>query len=269
MPKLLDVVYSPADPDVCRLDAFLPESAPNGCCIFFIHGGGWAGGSKESWHAVMEHFVRQGYVCTSATYHLVPGWHFPRQFEDVRTAMAFVRTHASEWGFDPRRMAVFGSSAGGHLAAMLATTQPDDDLGLTTEMSTRETLPAAAVCLCSVLTCHADDRAHEGIPGMVARFLGTTEEESPEVFAAASPIDRVRGKEPPFLMIVGDADKTTPVGQHEDMRNALRRHGVSAQLIVLPGVSHGHGYGVTTDAQQQMLAHVGRFLTAVFAPETT
>jgi len=157
---------------------------------------------------------------------------------------------------------VLGSSAGGHLAAMLATTQPEDDLGVTAQMGTRATLPAAAVCLCSVLSVHYYPDAKAGIPAMLDRFLGTNEEKDPETVRRASPLDRVCGKEPPFLMIVGDADDTTPVSLHEAMREAVLAKGGSAELIVLAGVKHGYGYGVTSDAQKQMLVHVERFLGA-------
>lgn len=263
---LMDQTYSAVDPEVCKLDVFLPAGSGNGCCIFFIHGGGWAGGSKGSWHPVMEHFCALGYVCTSANYRLLPDWRFPTQFADVRLAMAYVKARAAEYGFDPGKMAALGSSAGGHLAAMLATTQPADDLGASDELTARDTLPAAAVCLCSVLSCHDYAGAHSGVPKMLDRFLGPGAGD-PEVVRAASPIDRVCGKEPPFLMVVGDADDTTPVSLHEAMRGKLVGNGVRAELVVLPGVKHGFGYGVKSSAQKEALAHIERFLAGVFGLE--
>jgi len=263
---LLDLSYSAADPQVCRLDVFLPAGPGNGCCIFFVHGGGWAGGNKESWHPVMEHFRALGYVCTSADYHLLPDRRFPSQLEDVRLAMAWVKSRAGEYGFDPGKVAVLGSSAGGHLAAMLATTQAEDDLGVTDELTSRDTLPAAAVCLCSVLSCHHYADAHAGVAKMLDRFLGPGADD-PEVVRSASPIDRVRGKEPPFLMVVGDADETTPVSLHEAMRDRLVEKGVGAELVVLEGVKHGFGYGVKSSAQKETLGHIERFLAAVFGLE--
>jgi acetyl esterase/lipase len=258
--RRMDIPYSKEGTDRRLIDVFFPGENVNGCCIFFVHGGGWSGGKKEGWHPVMEHFAGLGYVCTSAEYHLAPDHVFPKQVEDLRNAMSFVKSRADEYGFSPDRVAVMGSSAGAHLAAMLATIQPEDDLGMTPEVTVRDTLPQAAVCLCSVMTCHDDDKLRDTIN----QFLGATEEENPELFSQASPVDRVCGKEPPFLMVVGDADDVTPISQHEAMRDALVAKGGSAEVVILPGVKHGFGYGVTSDAQKKTVVLVERFLAEVF-----
>jgi len=263
MERKFDVPFSSENPAVRAIDVFLPGENANGCCIFFVHGGGWSGGDKKAWHGVMEHFCELGYVCSSANYHLSPDHKYPRQVEDVRLAMSFMKARAQEYGFDPGRVAVFGSSSGGHLAAMLATIRADEQLGMTDEVAVRDTRPAAGVYLCTVFSVHDDPdrlvRAREA-------FLGATEREDPALISAASPIDRVRAGDPPCIMIVGDADDTTPVAMHEDMRDALAARGVPVELVVLPGVDHGYGYGVGTPAQKEMLAHVERFLAKTFEP---
>jgi acetyl esterase/lipase len=265
MERRLDIAYSLDDPDVRRIDVFLPGQDANGAGIFFIHGGGWHAGDKESWHSVMEHFCGLGYVCTSAEYHLAPQWKLPKQAEDLRTAMAFVKAHADDYGFDPARVAVWGSSAGAHLAALLATTQPEAELGMTPEIVDRDTLPAAAVCLCSIFSFHHAEGTQEMLTKAICDVMGGTEAERPDLYRQASPIDRLCGKEPPFLMVVGDADDLTPVARHEAMRDAVIAQGGSAELVVLPGVGHGFGYGVTSEAQKQNLAHTERFLASVLA----
>jgi len=262
MKQILDIPYGSDTAEPRRVDVFLPENNGNGRCVFFVHGGGWRGGKRQAWAAVMQHFCERGYVCASAGYRLAPETQFPLPVEDVRQAMAFVRSKADEYEFDPERMAVWGSSAGAHLAAMLATVQPEDNLGMTPETVTRNTLPNAAVCLCAVLSCHFyTDRP--GIADMIRSFLGTDETEDLDVVRQASPVDRVCGKEPPFLMIVGDNDPTTPVELHEQMRDELTAKGVPAELVVLPGVEHGFGYGVTTDAQQTTCRLAREFLDRV------
>ena len=264
MKRTVDVPYSSENPDVRLLDVFRPEQGANGCCIFFVHGGGWAGGSKESWHSVMAHFCARGYVCTSPNYHLAPAWHFPRQFEDVRTAMSFVKSNAQAWGFSAEKVAVWGSSAGGHLAAMLATTSPEDDLGIMAETQIRDTRPAACVCLCTIFAVRGYEEINAEIARMIENFMGTAEKEDPELLRRASPMDRLTGREPPFLMIVGDADRITPIHHHEAMAEALLSRGGTVKLIVLAGADHGFGYGVETLAQKETLGHAERFLAASF-----
>jgi acetyl esterase/lipase len=258
--KMIDIPYSKEHTDFRKIDVFLPGDNRNGACIFFIHGGGWAGGKKEGWHAVMEYFARRGYVCTSANYRLAPDWRFPAHVEDVRLAMSFVKERAEEYGFDRNRVASLGSSAGAHLVAMLATIDADEELGITEEVRIRDTKPNAAVLLCGVLSCRYYECESEGVPGMIDRFFGVSPEEKPELAAQASPLERIDGDEPPFLMVVGDADPTTPVSLHEAFREEVLEKGGEAELVVLPGVKHGFGYGVTSDAQKKTLALVEPFL---------
>lgn len=264
MNMMLDVVYDERDPEGRKIDLMLPDGAGNGAAILFVHGGGWSGGGRSAWHKVMEHFCSLGYACASPSYHLMPASRHPKQIEDVRLAAAWFKARAGQYGFDPGRIAVWGSSAGGHLAALLATLGADDPLGATDGMPLRDTRPAAAVCLCSVFTLHRCAETERLMP-TIEKFMGTTEAADPARFVEASPIDRVDGAAPPFLMVVGDADPTTPVTAHEAMLERLTASGVCGKLVVLPGVKHGFGYGVTTPEQLETVRLAGDFLADVLA----
>ncbi len=255
MKTMADQIYGEVCPERQAYDVFLPDpGVANGAAIFFVHGGGFSGGSRRQWHSVAGHFCGLGYVCASTGYRLMPDWIFPTQFEDVRTAMSCFLDRHAEFGFDPRRVASWGSSAGGHLAAMLAVTGPESPRGRTPAMRWSDTRPAAAVCLCTVFSVHREGGYYK------PDFVGCTEDEKPQLFSEASPIDHVRGAEPPFLMVTGDADKTTPLAWHTAMQEKLRRHGVRADLKVLPGATHGYGYGVVTDYQKATLKYAEDFL---------
>jgi acetyl esterase/lipase len=258
MHKHCDISYSRIDPDIRQIDVFLPDDHGNGAAIFFVHGGGWSGGNRRQWHAVMEHFCGLGYVCGSTSYHLLPDHHFPLPFEDVRLALSWFKARAGEFGFEPSRIATWGSSAGGHLAALLAVIDPADELGMSAEIADRDTRVGAAVCYCTIFSTH-----REGGYYVPAFFGGKEEEEAPALYRQASPIDHVSGGEPPFVMITGDADQTTPIAWHEAMKAKLEAHGGSAEIHILPGVDHGYGYGMTTDAQKAAAAHAAAFLARV------
>ena len=263
MREILNLAFSAEHTDARVIDVFLPEpSSANGRCILCIHGGGWTGGARAGWHSVARHFCERGYVTASADYRLTPAWTFPAHIEDVRLAMGWLRARAGQYGFSPDRMAALGSSAGGHLVGLLGTIQPGDSLGLTPELPDPDTVPDAAICYCPVLDVGEWAKAY---PDNVKAFLGKCADEDPALCAAASPPCRITGGEPPFLFLHGDADDTVPVGESVLMGEKLRAAGVRADVVILPGAGHGYGYGVTTPAQKESLAHIETFLDDVFA----
>ena len=242
--------YSAQHQDRRLMDVFVPD-APNGAGILFIHGGGWQGGTKESWHPVMEHFCGLGYVCATAQYRLCPEVTLVGIIEDVRLAMSFMREHAEAWGFDAGRVAAYGSSAGGHLVGLLATIRPDDDLGVTDELALRDTVPQAIVAINPALSLSRLDQ--KWVP---AQMLS----DWPPTAGSPSPEERLRGGEPPHLIVVGDRDDITPLPMQEAAVTALQGHGVSVELVVIPGATHGAFYGVTSEYQQLALPHIEGFL---------
>lgn len=233
------------------MDVFLPEGNGNDCCIFFIHGGGWKAGDKKSWHANMEYFAKRGFVCTSANYHLRPKHKLKEMVEDVRLAMSFVKEHAKEWKFDPNRIAAYGSSAGGHLVGMLSTIDKDDELGITDEIKIRDTKPNVAICVCPVLSL-TRYRA-----SLVPQLLGET---WPVAEKLSSPENRVSGKEPPFLIVVGDKDTSTPFAHQQKMKEAVEKLGGTVEIQVVEGAKHGSFYGVKNKVQRKALTHIVPFL---------
>jgi acetyl esterase/lipase len=253
----LDQPYSREYQPARRMDLFVPDQ-PNGAAVLLVHGGGWRGGDKAQWHTTALHLAGRGYVCASATYRLAPAAKFPAQIEDVRLAMAVFRAGAAQMGFAPSRIAAMGSSSGGHLAALLGTIAAGDALGMTAEMPVDDTRPNAVVAYCPVTDLH-QNRPDAVIPDAVLDLLGRGEADDPALYRQASPVDRITGQECPFLFVHGDADTTVPHVFSLEMAAKLRQVGVGAEVEILPGVGHGFGYGVLSDAQKQSLALVQRF----------
>ena len=247
--------YSSEHRDRRLMDVLLPD-VPNGAGIFFVHGGGWKAGSKESWQPVMERFCALGYVCASAEYRLCPETGLVGMMEDLRLAMSFFRAHADEWAFDPQRVAAYGSSAGGHLVGMLATVPPDDELGVTDELATRNTVPQTVVAINPALSLSPLR------PDLLPERLLS---DWPAVAGSPAPQERLTGNEPPFLIVVGDADTTTPLTMQEEAAAALEAAGVPVGLVVVPGATHGSFYGVTSEFQQFALPHIEQFLRSTLA----
>ena len=104
------------------LDLYLPAKpirrpAP---VIVFLHGGGWSGGTRTTGPDFARYFAQDGFAMASIEYRLTPAVTFPSNVEDVRTAIRWLKANAAAQGLDPDRICLWGTSAGGHLAAVAA-----------------------------------------------------------------------------------------------------------------------------------------------------
>ena len=242
MQESLDRTYSCEHTDRRRIDIFLPDR-PNGAAMLWIHGGGFHAGSKEQWREVARHFCGLGYVCGSMTYRLAPQWKFPAQVADARLGMAWFRRQAGEFGFSPKRVAATGSSAGGYLVLMLATIGPDDSLGRTVELGEAGTQPQAVVAYCPAGSVHEARRLGRSAH---PKFMPVREADDPELYRIASIEDRIRGDEPPVLLLHGTEDATVPFEQSEFLCDALKQASVDVTFHPVKGGRHGmlksHGF---------------------------
>jgi len=112
-----DLAYVPGGDERQKLDLYLPNDGTNLPLIINIHGGAFKAGSKAD--GVPVEYLAQGYAVASIDYRLSQQAKYPAQIEDCKAAVRWLRAHAPEYRLDPSRFATWGSSAGGHLAAML------------------------------------------------------------------------------------------------------------------------------------------------------
>jgi acetyl esterase/lipase/ketosteroid isomerase-like protein len=230
-----DLVYA-TRPRPLRMHVLLPRNAATSRpAIVFIHGGGWTEGGRERGLPSLIHFVKKGYVAASIEYRLSGEAIFPAQIEDVRAALEYLRAHAIDLGIDPRRVAVWGQSAGGHLAALAGTSlegaaRPDaviDWNGPTDFLEPRE------------LARLEKRKAEQGQPTFaMERLLGGPVNERRELAIAANPITWITPGDPPFLILHGSGDQEVSIGQSELLRDALAKAGVEVTLAVFPGEGH-------------------------------
>lgn len=210
--------------------------------IVWIHGGGWRGGSKESGIRRLLPFAQRGFLCASIEYRLSGEAKFPAQIEDCKCAIRFLRAKAKEFHLDPDRIGVWGSSAGGHLAALLGTSGDVKELegdGGWGEQSSR----VQAVCdwfgPSDFINYHVGGRINAHADSVVAQLLGGPVPEQKELAVKAAPITYVTKDDPPFLIMHGDKDPLVPLRQSELLRDALRKAGIETTLHVVAGAGHG------------------------------
>ena len=255
-----DVSYGPHARNV--LDLYLPAAGPKLCpLVVCIHGGGWAGGDKQSYAWLGEALARQGFAAASITYRFAPTWRAPAQMDDVQRAVRWLRKHSAEYRLDSQRIGAIGGSAGGHLASYLALTE------------TRDNSDPELAAYSSRVQCVVDCYGPVDLLGMmrsasapiVEGFLGKPLEGNEEDYRKASPVSYVRTNPPPFLIVHGTRDLGTsrgqvPLTQSIAFHEKLMRAGGEATLLKLEGAGHGFtGNGSNQYAQETLAAAVKFF----------
>ncbi len=243
-----DIEYKRAGKLSLRLDLYLPKersSAEPLPVILWVHGGAWRNGNKGSTPALR--FVKRGYAVASIAYRLSQTAKFPAQIEDVKDAVRWIRAHAKEYRLDPDRIGAWGSSAGGHLVALLGTSGGVESLSGTPGENAP---PARVQAVCNFfgptdflkMNAQAGERGridHDAPNSPESQLVGAPIQEHPDLARKANPITYVSEDDPPFLIVHGDEDFIVPLGQSELLHEALTKAGVKSTLRVVEGGGHG------------------------------
>lgn len=234
-----DIAYAGTGDPRQRVDIYLPKKATvRGPLpvIAYIHGGGWAVGSKIMARPSVMDLVNSGrYAAVSIGYRLSWQDKWPAQIYDVKAATRWIRANAKQYGFDPKRICAMGDSAGGHLAAQLGVTSGE----ASAEGSIGDNLGRSSKVQCVVDMFGPSDLTHFGLPGILTTLLGGTVAEKGDVARDASPISHVDASDPPFLIIQGTKDPLVNYQQSVSLDAALRKAGVPVFFQTVEGGGHG------------------------------
>jgi len=263
--KLTDLEYGAVGAEKLLLDASVPAGDGPFPIAILVHGGGWSRGDKSGpdehskgadvtpWFAPL---TEAKFTWFSINYRFAPAHRWPACFDDVQTAIRWVKAHAGEFKGDPSRIALFGHSAGGHLVCLAATLVDD------------RTRVQAVVGFAPVTNHEQDLPVRGGLSQSLQDLLNRPKELTPEslgLLREISPLNHVRPGLPPFLLIHGDADKTVPIQQSLDFQAKLRANGVSCELMVIPGAPHGLATWekIAPDYPKQMIAWLRKNMASV------
>jgi len=229
-----------------KLDLFLPPAGARPFpLVVFIHGGGWQTGGKGQCPA--RYLGPKGYAVASISYRLSQQAKFPAQIEDCKAAIRWLRANAQMYGLDGERIGVWGSSSGGHLAALLGTTGDVaalDGTGGNAGVSSRVQAVVDWFGPTDFLQMDAhapaDSRIqHDSPASPESNLVGGPIQENKEACAKASPLTYVSRDDPPFLIMHGDKDNLVPIHQSEILHAALHRVGLESTFIPVEGAGHG------------------------------
>ena len=231
------------------LDLYLPPDAPGAAprpLVIWIHGGAWRAGSKQN-PLPLRLIPDAGYAIASVNYRLSQMAKFSAQIEDCKAAVRWLRANAKQYKLDASRFAVWGSSAGGHLAALLGTSDGKFDIGENLQFSSG--VQAVVDYFGPTDFMQMDGHALAGAPfrhdapdSPESQLLGGPLMENDLMAARANPIHYASRNDPPFLIVHGDKDPQVPLHQSQLLETALRKAGVDVTLYVVAGAGHGQGF---------------------------
>jgi len=242
------------------LDLYLPPPRFEGPrpLVIFVHGGGWAIGTPKyaavyrNWPERLAGLAARGYVVAAPSYRLSGEARFPAAFHDIQASIRWLRSNAQAFGVDRERVLIWGESAGGHLAALVAARCED---------------PARAngesACVQGAVVWYGiSDLLSQDFGDMDRNFLGCAVG-CDELRRQASPVHRVGPDAAPFLILHGTADRVVPYRQAQLLQQALERREVPARLLTLEGIDHsfiGHTPAQTQKVGEQALRETFAFI---------
>lgn len=230
-PLLLDL-HRPADP---------PGPVP---VVLYLHGGGWAAGSKSADEPRLIDLARRGVAVASADYRLVDRATHPAQLHDAKAAVRWLRANGGAYGLRTGDIGIWGASAGAHIAGLAALTcgDPESEGRVGDHLDQSSAVQAAVSWFGPADLLHAGrstslERRILGTPGVEALLDGPVDGD-PDKARAASPAYRAHAAAPPFLIVHGDADRMVSEQQSRFLHDALTRAGASPIMTILGGAGH-------------------------------
>ena len=226
----MGIQYGEAGGQRLLLDAHIPDGPGPFPTLIIVHGGGWMSGDKEGDIMPVLAPYATRFTWFTINYRLAPTNRWPACFDDVQTAVHWVKQHATEYKGDPDHIALLGYSAGGHLVT-LAGTLAAADLHI-----------QAVVGMAPPTDLVWDNERRGGLSTSMRNLFdySTTNitKERRVVLKRYSPLTYVKPGLQPFLFVQGSADRTVPYQGTTNFMAALERANVSCDLLVITNGQH-------------------------------
>lgn len=263
--NIKDIEFAKIKGHSLKLDLYLPAKNERSTLVVWIHGGGWQKGSKND--CKIKWLTEHGYSIASISYRLSQVAKFPAQLHDCKGAIRWLRANASKYGYETQHIVVAGSSAGGHLAALIGTTSGNERL----EGDVGGNLDQASSVSAIIDYYGATDfilrsktqpsRANE-VGSVVYNLLGGGADKKVELAKLASAAHHVTKDDPPLLIFHGDKDKTVLIDQSEAITKVYKSKGLSVQMNVLLDKKHGGTVFYQGENRQRVLKFLDKVLRA-------
>ncbi len=256
-----DIVYAEAEDKKLALDLYLPQRTKKPYLVVWIHGGAWLSGSKENPPLGL---VALGYALASVDFHASTEKPFPANVHDIKAAIRFLRANANTYGYQADKIIVWGSSSGGHLAALVATSNGNTALEGTLG-NFKNTSSSVQACLdfygptnfLTILNQSTPHGLNVRLPAL-AILLGKPLEQVTELAKLASPVCQVDEQDPPLFIVHGEQDIQVPINQSIELMTAYKRKQRPVQLEFIPNAGHSD----PAYATKELMEKIDAFLKA-------
>jgi acetyl esterase/lipase len=241
--RIRDVIYTKHDGVALTMDVFKPAK-PNGAGIIKIISGGW----KSNHQGISDGgWPQAGYATFVVVHGSQPRFQVEEIVADLNRAVRFIRANAAQYGVDPMKLGVTGSSAGGHLSLMLATRGGPGDPKATDPIDRESSAVQAVACFYAptdYLNWFADGDNAVGIGRLkdyAAAFgpKSTTPDGREKLGRDVSPIYWVHKEQPPVYIVHGDADPQVDLSQAKRFFNRCNETGAKCEVLIRQGAGHG------------------------------
>jgi len=240
-----DIAYVEDGHERQKLDLYVPAEGSDFPLVIWVHGGAWRMGSKENCPALP--LLEKGFAVASINYRLSQHAIFPAQINDCKAAVRWLRKNAKQNRLDSNNFGVWGSSAGGHLVALLGTSGDVAELELD-DANLKVSSRVQAVCdyfgptdflLMNKQSGDAGKIDHDAANSPESSLIGGAIQNNKDKVARANPITYVSKDDPPILIVHGDKDQLVSVQQSRVFFDSLQSSGVESRLHIVAGAGHG------------------------------
>jgi len=248
------------------LDLYLPDGVAQAPLIVWLHGGAWRAGSKENVEAL--DIVEQGFALASVGFRNSGEATFPAQIHDIKAAIRFLRAKAADYGYDASRIAVWGVSSGGHLAALTGVSNGSAALEGTLGEHAGESSDVQAIVdysgpanLRTILHQSTPHGVGVRAPAMEALLGKPVEDESiQDLVTLASPSLQVSANAAPLLLMHGVQDNQVPINQAIELQQAYEAAGRHVEAEWILEATHGSGEYFRSPYMEQVVDFLKRVL---------
>ncbi|WP_240935679.1 alpha/beta hydrolase [Hymenobacter sp. HDW8] len=248
-----------------QLDIFYPKAkrSQGYPAVLLIHGGGWSSGDRSHHAPMAQQLAAKGYVTVTVEYRLSPEARYPAAVTDLKAAVRWLRTQAGTYPIDTTRIAVWGFSAGGQMAALLGTTNGDAQLEGSACQTSRSSHVQAIIDVDGTLAfIHPESGEGDDSRGLSAatRWFGASKTDQPALWHQAGALNHITAQTPPILFLNSSVDRMH--AGRDDMIKKLDAFGIYHETHVFPKAPHT--FPLFNPWFDLTLAHTVAFLAKVF-----